>query len=865
MDYTNLSSGNAIKFTEKGKISFALFASAAADEVIFQVTDSGPGISDSEKDSIFTRFYRSEQNPSSVEGTGIGLSLVKELVSLHHGTVTVSNANSPSSGSTFTVKISRISSDTTIDDNVDSQSVQVSKISSDGKQPKSSDIIGYVQNEDGTPMTTTQANGTAREIFTGTRRKSLRNDTTGMHLMVIDDNSDMRNYVTEILCERWNVHAFRTAEDALEALKHLKIDLIVSDILLPKMSGVEFTQIIRENQHTQDLPVFLLTAKSTEESRINGLLCGADDYIIKPFSRKELVSRVNTRLELQKLRKELEELVSSRTAQLINEKKRFEHLARFVPIYFSDKYWGIIGVEPPENPTEFNWIEMIKPEYLETVFSDLKVLQQEKRSIRHEFQFKNGTWIVAETIPDIDEVTGELVGSVGCLTNITETKVLEMQRLQAMEEAERVQRRRADEAEEMKKQKVESFIDMICHEIRNPLSAILSNNELIGDSLTSAFRCLDKLQGKFDEFSKLNELITSIADCSKSITICAKHQKNIADDVLHMSKLSLELVDLHTTDFDTVTLAQDVLSAMEADMKSKKIESQLVVLDGIDKYSAQRILGDPVRITQVMVNFMTNAIKFTSKADIRKIEVQIDAYQATTDSTTSKDDDIFVTFAIKDSGIGMNDEQLSKLFQRFQQATQKTYAEYGGSGLGLFISKKLVELMGGSVDVQSELGKGTTFKFSIKSKRYDGPDRVRHCSLEDLLKKSRQNLTEPATIPKILVVDDNDINRKVLSKQLAKEGFETEEAINGLEALKKVTDFTYSLILMDVEMPVMDGPTAVTKIRELESQSGRTKIPIVSVTGNARDEQIAYYLSIGVQKVLIKPYTREKHRGRSVR
>ncbi|KAJ3293513.1 hypothetical protein HDU76_007031, partial [Blyttiomyces sp. JEL0837] len=332
---------------------------------------------------------------------------------------------------------------------------------------------------------------------------------------------------------------------------------------------------------------------------------------------------------------------------------------------------------------------------------------------------------------------------------------------------------------------------------------------------------------------------------------------HVADDVLHMSKLSLELVDLHVTDFDVVTLAEDVLSALDADMKSKKIESKLAVFDGIQTCRAQRILGDPVRITQVLVNFMTNAIKFTSKADVREIVIQIDAKELS-DLGQSNSENVVVSFAIKDSGIGMTEEQLSKLFQRFQQASQKTYAEYGGSGLGLFISKKLVELMGGSVEVESAPGKGTTFRFSIMSKRYVGPDPARHCSLEDLLRKSRQNLAEPSDNPIILVVDDNDINRKVLSKQLAKEGFQTDEAINGFEALKRVTDSAYSLILMDVEMPVMDGPTAVTKIREFENQTGRKKVPIVSVTGNAREEQIAYYLSIGVQRVLVKPYTREK-------
>ncbi|KAJ3285047.1 hypothetical protein HDU76_008192 [Blyttiomyces sp. JEL0837] len=165
--------------------------------------------------------------------------------------------------------------------------------------------------------------------------------------------------------------------------------------------------------------------------------------------------------------------------------------------------------------------------------------------------------------------------------------------------------------------------------------------------------------------------------------------------------------------------------------------------------------------------------------------------------------------------------------------------------------------MGGAVDVTSEVGKGTTFKFSIRVERYKGPARIRSTSLEELSRKSTGYLA-PTFKPKILLVDDNDINRKVMSKQLTKEGFITEEAINGLDALTKATSFSYALILMDVEMPIMDGPTAVTKIREMEMESGRSSVPIVVVTGNARAEQIESYSKLGIQSILTKPYTREK-------
>ncbi|KAJ3297504.1 hypothetical protein HDU76_006551, partial [Blyttiomyces sp. JEL0837] len=418
---------NATKFTEKGRISFALSHNKSSEEVIFEVTDTGPGISDNEKHLVFTRFYRSPETAGSIEGTGIGLSLVKELVCLHHGTVTVVNQGPGSIGTSIRVIIPRKSPEIGVD-NIDfcnniamakiGQNIEQSKAESQLQRPKT---IGYVESYWHGPLRSdTQSIRNKYDTDAGavSKRKNGRNDTSGMHLMVIDDNPDMRSYVTEILSEKWNVHAFSTAEDALNALQHLKTDLVVCDILLPKMSGLDFTRIVRNNEQTQDLPVFFLTAKATEESRINGLLSGADDYVIKPFSRKELVSRINTRLELQKLRKELEELVSSRTAELVNEKKR------------------------------------VKPEFHAEIFESLKIMQEQRTPVRHQdMQLINERWIVAETIPEFDENSGEFVGAVSCLTDVTESKNMQTQKLQAMEEAERVQRRRADEAEELKKQK----------------------------------------------------------------------------------------------------------------------------------------------------------------------------------------------------------------------------------------------------------------------------------------------------------------------------------------------------------------------------------------------------------------------------
>ncbi|KAJ3328655.1 hypothetical protein HDU76_009547, partial [Blyttiomyces sp. JEL0837] len=596
---------NAMKFTVRGSISFAL-RKGPNNTAIFEITDTGPGIPDDEKQLIFTRFYRCHQNPLHIEGTGIGLSLVQELIALHRGEITVSDAY-PSAGTTSDMKGSRFT--VTIPFNLTpedgSELVDDPSLNAPMPVPKKRLEVPLFERERAPSISTSEGDSSRMsstvDVHVKSRRRrrssiSMPGETYGMTLFVIDDNPEMRAYVQELLSELWTVYTFDCVESALEALKHSTVDLIICDVLLPKLSGFDLIKILREDETKKDIPVFLLTVKSAEESRISGLLAGADDYIIKPFSAKELLSRINTRLELQRLRKHLVEQVSVRTAQLHEEKRRFEHLARMspvallrldrtgYPIYVSDKYWDFINEPKPPNG--------IKEEYHPVIIANMKSLLEEGKYVHHETGFKNGTTVVSDFIPDIDD-NGEITGFIGCLTNITEMKKLEKERLQAME-------KRADEAEEAKRQK-EEFIDMICHEIRNPLSAILNNNDLILDYLKSAGRAAKNKNGMNAEItiSDLTDLMESISDCAKSISVCAKHQKCIADDVLHMSKLSLELVKLNMTDFDPVQLADDVLGAMDADMKSKDIKSEIKILEGIDRYEIKRVISDPVRVTQV--------------------------------------------------------------------------------------------------------------------------------------------------------------------------------------------------------------------------------------------------------------------------
>jgi len=337
---------------------------------------------------------------------------------------------------------------------------------------------------------------------------------------------------------------------------------------------------------------------------------------------------------------------------------------------------------------------------------------------------------------------------------------------------------------------------------------------------------------------------------------------------------------------------------------------------------------DPSRLLQVLINLTTNAIKFTHGQDKRTIIVSVGASKerpSAKDSdvayfpTRSKRKDLFIEdpewgdgeeiylhFAVQDTGRGLDEKEKSLLFQRFSQASPRTHVQYGGSGLGLFISRELTELQGGEIGVSSERGVGSTFAFYVKARRVEGitsdtpiattiNSLRRNSSNSGVTLESRRNssgkpvhrsnttghkktspLVTPASSPtpppssklehnkvKVLIVEDNLVNQRVLQKQLRNLGFMTELANHGGEALEflKTSRFwsgqeragiELSVILMDLEMPVMDGLTCARIIRDFEADGTIVKhVPIIAVTANARLEQIETAISAGMVRPII--------------
>lgn len=519
-------------------------------------------------------------------------------------------------------------------------------------------------------------------------------------------------------------------------------------------------------------------------------------------------------------------------------------------------------------------------------------LQRGAESITQEFRFMaarelNGhpiqTWALMSAYPEKDE-TGAVKAIFGCLTDISEQKW-----------AENFQKQRRDEAMELKRQQ-ENFIDMTSHEMRNPLSALCQCTDEIISSIV-AYR---KTEPEIAE--RLQTMLTGCLEAANTISLCANHQKRIVDDVLTLSRLDSRMIEVTPTITKPIEVIQTSMKMFEAELASNNIKAEFRVDQSYHDMGIQLARLDPARLQQILINLLTNAIKFTQKQEQRSIIITLgaskDVSQAQvagieffqgetemkediTDKQEWGDGEKFnLHMSVSDTGPGLTDEERAMLFQRFRQTSPRTHVEYGGSGLGLFISRMLTELQGGKIGVLSQKGLGSTFAFYIKSRKCVEPPPVTQLALTDGADAANVHpVIDPATVD-VLVVEDNEVNQKVLGRLLRRYGFRAHLANHGGEAIEKLQRSKHwdheaaaaagieplvkaddeepidvSIILMDLEMPIMDGVTCARRIRELETLGVITsRLPIIAVTAYVRPEQIGDARASGMDDVVSKPF-----------
>lgn len=404
-------------------------------------------------------------------------------------------------------------------------------------------------------------------------------------------------------------------------------------------------------------------------------------------------------------------------------------------------------------------------------------------------------------------------------------------------------------------------------------------------------------------------LLGTAQDAARTIMYCIQHQRRVVDDVLTLSKLDADLLTVSPCPVQPVKLVREALKIFDSQLRTADICFDIQEDLSLTKFDW--ITLDPGRFLQVLMNLFTNAIKFTRTEPVRNITVTIGLSQGMPvnqdqgikylppmerkiprKNQVCATDNLYLSLAVKDTGRGITEEQMKALFQRFSQATPKTYAQYGGSGLGLFISRQITEMLGGAIGVHSTSGEGSTFAFYVathptmcpkKKASFDSllPASIR-VSLDAVLfdtstsflesgvqeasgSKMIKSTLEPSQDLKILVVEDNIVNQKILCKQLRKLDFAVDAANHGGEALEALKDTTiwsnggtqkrFDVVLMDLEMPVMGGLEAVRIIRRLEEDGTIVgHIPVIAVTANARREHAEAAMKAGMDGVMKKPY-----------
>jgi PAS domain S-box-containing protein len=457
---------------------------------------------------------------------------------------------------------------------------------------------------------------------------------------------------------------------------------------------------------------------------------------------------------------------------------------------------------------------------------------------------------------------GKVKSVMACTTDISRLKW-----------AQTFQARLAAEAREAKRQQ-EAFIDVVSHEMRNPLSAIVHCADEISHSL-------EDLQSKLAEIPEpcLEALSDNVAS-AKIIMQCANHQKRIIDDVLTLSKLDSMLLSITPTAVRPSKLITSIVSIFDAELKFNKIRSKVIPDHSFARLEIDYLYLDPSRVTQIFINLLTNAIKFVKPSTSPELIIRFgsslsnpraffpegmfwaskgkDNGDVTGNTEWGTGEEVYLTFTVKDSGIGMQGKEIQKIFERFRQANMRTHVKYGGSGLGLFISKELTEKQGGEIGVASVPGEGSTFGFYVKTRRVERRPRTPG----ELFQECVGTGQAPQHLH-VLLVEDNLINQVVLGKQLKKAGCLVEVANHGQEALDFLDKETFDVVLMDLEMPVLNGIDAMKEIRRRElANEGLlgtrlgSRLPVIAVTANVRQEQIDTALAAGAVSS-ISPWQRD--------
>ena len=772
---------NALKFTFEGEIAIRL--TPTDDGVALTVSDTGTGIPAHELPRMFERFHRIEgQRGRTHEGSGIGLALMSEIVALHGGTVSVDST--AGKGSTFTVRLKRGTAHLPQDRIGASSSLTSTATRAEAYLEEAMRWLPG-SSETFTPSTTT------------VEAPPLADATAGARVILADDNADMRDYVGRLLAQRWRVETVVNGAAALEAARRERPDLILTDVMMPVLDGFGLLREVRADSDLRLIPVVLLSARAGEESRIEGLEAGADDYLVKPFSARELIARVATHLELARLRRTAESH-RAKLHKLIMDAPVAIALLRgpdHVFEFANPTYCAMVGRDNLVGKTVAQAFPELPPDA-----SNFDVLNGVYRTGRdftaNEFVSapldKNKKGAEESLFRLLVTPTRDLAGVIDGLMVVAVDITLQVQAKRQSEEA----RLAAEGANRAK----DEFLAMLGHELRNPLAPILTALQLL------RLRSNDKTLKEFEIIERQ-----------------VRHMVRLVDDLLDVSRITRGHVKLTKA---PVAVAEVAAKAIE--MVGPLLERARHELVVSVPRRGLAINADPARIAQVLANLLTNAAKYTPAGG----RIALDARR--------EGDEVVI--AVRDNGVGIPSDLLPKVFDLFVQNRQTIDRSQGGLGLGLSIVESLVQLHGGSVSAESEgPARGSTFT-------------IRLPAIEDppvAVDEMQFNVAVPAASGRrVLIVDDNVDAAEILAESLRMLGYNPRMATDGPSALEVSRVFRPEVAILDIGLPVMDGYELAGRLR---AQLDGAELRLIALTGYGQDADRNRSFAAGFDEHFVKP------------